>query len=104
MRPGEWDERRLMRTVVHVPCREECTFRLHTGVLRVCRQYVCPRCMREVPEAIVFMLQSLGVWDSLLADHLRWQYVYYQSRMLRRRRRKDEYLSDFYKAVGLDPL
>lgn len=95
--PGVWSVR-------HAPCQIDCVFTLGIFGLVVRQQYVCATCKTEVPEAIIFMLQAMNVWERMKAYHHRWHFLYQTKVLARHRSRKERYLADFYRAVGIDPL
>ena len=91
-------------SVYHAPCRIDCVFVFAPDRLGFVERYSCATCLAHVPEAVIFVLQSMNAWDRMKAYHYRLAYFRTASVLTRRCSRKDRYLRDFYRAVGIGPL
>lgn len=93
----------MIWAVQHTPCGSDCTFSLAIFGLLARQRFLCQTCQMDVPEAIVFMLQAMSVYDHMEARHHRWVYLYASHVLQRQRKKKDHYLSDLYKIMAIGP-
>lgn len=93
----------MIWAVRHTTCDKSCTFSLGIFGLLARQRFLCEACQVDVPEAIVFMLQAMGVYDRMEANHHRWVFLYASRVLQRQRKKKDHYLSDLYEIMAIGP-
>lgn len=90
--------------VEHKLCGSQCHFLLCLDGMLVRRRFACTSCKCDVPDAVVFILQSMDVWEGMRVYYQKQGYLYAAWILEHQRKRRERYLHEFFCSVGIDPL